>query len=522
MSARPRLDRYGFAAALIFVLLYAFPYFPRIRSANELPRVYLVMAMGDEATFAIDSGVKRYGTTADVSPSGAHYYSNKAPGSSMLALPGYLAQKGLTALIAGRAPTLAAVTWMCRVTTGILPTLLFLWLLWGFLRRFAPEPQVRRLVLVAYGLGSMAMTYSLLFISHQIAAICVAGAWIIAIQTVSGERSPRWMWLSGFLLGAAPLMDYQAAFAGLPVAVHVLYLLVRRERARPGDGSLARSVLRTTGAAAAGAALPVAMLLVYHYLCFGSPLRTGYDASQTFAHFHQQGFLGITALRWAAFVGSTVAPDNGLVFFSPWLLLALPGVWLLARTGGEQRSYAVVAVSVAAIYLLFISSINFWRGGWQLGPRYITAMLPFMLPAVAAVLSRIESRQWLRGVACSSIVVAVIVYSLSAIEYPHFPERFPNPLYDITFRLIADGHAAPNLGGWLGLSGPASLVPYLLVLFALMIAVLMPARRHLGSAALAVVVAVLWIAAIGRLPRGDSQDDAAYRQWVAGAMATSR
>ena len=40
--------------------------------------------------------MKRWGTTADVSPGpdGRHHYSNKAPGSSMLAIPGYLVLHG--------------------------------------------------------------------------------------------------------------------------------------------------------------------------------------------------------------------------------------------------------------------------------------------------------------------------------------------------------------------------------------------------------------------------------------------
>ena len=69
------LSRRWWALALGLVFLYAFPHYPRIQSANELPRVYLVVAMVDDGTFAIDHGVKRWGPTADVSPSNGHQYS---------------------------------------------------------------------------------------------------------------------------------------------------------------------------------------------------------------------------------------------------------------------------------------------------------------------------------------------------------------------------------------------------------------------------------------------------------------
>ena len=32
--------------------------------------------------------------------------------------------------------------WLCRFVTGVVPTLLFAMLLWGFLARFAPDPEL--------------------------------------------------------------------------------------------------------------------------------------------------------------------------------------------------------------------------------------------------------------------------------------------------------------------------------------------------------------------------------------------
>ncbi|WP_205884360.1 hypothetical protein, partial [Pseudomonas koreensis] len=201
--------------------------------------------------------------------------------------------------------------------------------------------------------------------------------------------------------GCAPLVDYQAAFAGVPVAVYLVWKLLA---APPRD-------VRGLIYAAAGAAVPVSLLLFYHWRAFGDPLKTGYDFSQTFAHFHQQGFLGMTELRWEAFVGSTVTADNGLVFLSPMLLLALPGWIVMARRG--LPAHVAITAAVVGIYLLFISSINFWRGGWQMGPRYITAMLPFAMVPVAGALDA-ASRRWpLRGAAVALVSVGVVIYGLS-------------------------------------------------------------------------------------------------------------
>src|SRR5262249_59678784 len=112
----------------------------------------------------------------------------------------------------------ATTLWLCRVWTGAVPTLLFLWLLWRFLARWAPRAETRRLVIVAYGLGSLAMTYSVLFIAHQLSAVCIATAWIVAVWVIEDGLDLRWMVAAGAAAGGAMLGGYQAAVAGVPVA----------------------------------------------------------------------------------------------------------------------------------------------------------------------------------------------------------------------------------------------------------------------------------------------------------------
>lgn len=496
--------------AIAWLYLYSFPYFPEIHSANELPRVYLTWAMVEEGTFAIDTPAQRWGATADVSPAHGRLYSNKAPGSSMLAVPAYLALSGVTRAL-GRAPTLAEMMWTCRVFTGVVPTLLFLVLLGRFLRRFtgdapgraddAPGEDGRRLALAGYALGTMAMSYSVLFIAHQLSAVCIATAYVLIVQVVEDGRDPRWLLAAGAAAGAAPLVDYQAAFAGVPLAVYLCWKLLAAPPRR----------LVPVLYAIAGAIVPIALLLFYHWKAFGSPLKTGYDFSQTFAHFHQQGFLGMTELRWAAFVGSTVAPDNGLFFFSPMLLLAIPGWFVMARRG--QRAHVAITLSVAVIYLLFISSINFWRGGWQMGPRYVTAMLPFLMVPVAAALGAASQRWPARGAAVALVIVGVVIYGLSCALFPHFPEKFANPLYELVLRLLGDGLAPYSLGWLLGLRGALALAPYLVVLAGVIAYVACPTRASWKSALLGVAGAAVILIAYGAAPRGGQAAERAYA-WV--------
>ncbi len=499
---RPGIRRYAFAFAIALLYLYAFPYFPDIQSANELPRVYLTRAMVEERSFAIDSGIERWGWTVDVSESGDKSYSNKAPGSSFVAVPAYLALRGVKAVTGGGEPTLAEMMWSFRVASGALPTLAFLVLFSRFMSRYAPHPDTRRLVVAGYALGSMAMAYSVLFMAHQLAAVCIATAYILAVRVCDDGESDRLLLAAGFAAGMAPLVDYQAAFAGVPVAAYLLYkLLAKKPRRWRG---LALAVL--------GAIPPIAALLWYHARAFGSPFRTGYHATDTFAHYHQEGFLGMTWPTAEAFVGSMVAPDNGLIVFTPLLLFAVPGWVALAK---QRRYWALgVTLGVVSFYIYFISSLTFWHGGWSFGPRYITVMLPFAFVAVAAGASVAERRTWTRALLVAATAVSVIVYAVSCAIFPYFRDGLPNPLYELTFALLRDGHVPYNLGWLFGLRGTASLIPYLVVLGALLVRLAIPSRQRLGSGLAGLGLGALVIAAYSAFPGGGDEGAEIYEDRV--------
>ena len=500
-ALRQRFARHGWLLAIALAYLYVFPYFPRIQSANELPRVYLVRAIVDDHSFSIDHGVQRWGSTADVSPWKGHAYSNKAPGSSLLAVPFYALWKWTIG-----DPDLATTLWICRVFAGIVPALLFLALLSRFLARFQPEPEVRRLVLVAYALGSMAMTYALLYYSHQLSAVCAGSAWIFTIDVVERRRGERALLAVGALAGSAVLVDYQAAFALVPVAIYLV------ERSLDGTW---KPIARRLALGAAGAAPPIAFLLAYHAACFGSPWRTGYATSQTFAEYHHQGFLGLTRPHLDALWGSLLAPDNGLVTLAPWLLLAIPGGIALWRRG--QRAHVATATAVAVVMILFVSSLTFWRGGWGVGPRYITVMLPFLLPLCAAGLGELRKKSLSLGAVAGTIVFAIVVYAGSAATFPYWPDSLALPLYEVTFRLLGDGIAAPNLANVWGMFGLVSLVPYLAVVLGVTGWAIVRLAGWRGLAA-AVVVAAALLAALGLVPHGDAHADRAYVQAIRPAV----
>ncbi len=507
----PHLRRLWPAAALLLVYLWVFPYFPSLRSANELPRVLLTQEIARHGSFRLDARLGELGSRFDIAttPEG-HSFSNKAPGVSLLGVPVQLALDALGAT------SLRASTWALRVLVVLLPCVAFLCFFWRLSPRFAgegePGERGRRAALVALALGSMALPYAMLFFSHALAGACAGGAFVAAVRIVRGEARRAWLaaLACGFLAGASMLVDYQSLLAAAAVGAYLLALAPRR--------------WWHVGLATLGALPPLVLLLAYHAACFGSALKTGYSFAADPAH--QQGVLGIIGPNRVAMANALIAPDNGLIVLAPWVLVAVLGVVVVARdrvararVGAETLVCAVVALA----YLLFVSSLvpEFGRAGWSVGPRYIGVAMPFFAWLAAAGFAWCDARPAPRALAGALLVVGVVIHVVAATTYPHWPTSLRHPLYEVSFRALREGLAPPSLGGALGLHGVWALLPAYVAAAALVVWALgvVPPRR-LATTAAACALAALVIVGYGRLPRSGA---AGERPWsyVKGSFSAS-
>ena len=68
-------------------------------------------------------------------------------------------------------------------------------------------------------------------------------------------------------------------------------------------------------------------------------------------------------------------PARGLIWYSPILLLAIPGAawfWRYART------VLIFSLALFLLYLLVYGKWYMWHGGYSWGPRFIVPALPFL------------------------------------------------------------------------------------------------------------------------------------------------
>jgi hypothetical protein len=134
-----------------------------------------------------------------------------------------------------------------------------------------------------------------------------------------------------------------------------------------------------------------------------------------------------------------------------------------------------------------------------------------MVP-IAVTVAWAERRWVARSVVVGLIGVGVFVYTLSSAMFPHFPEKFKNPVFELVLPLIGGGHAPYNAGWLLGLRGFASLFPYLLLVLGTWIWVACPSKQDRRSALVGSLLAAAILLIYSTFPGGGALADGAYER----------
>jgi hypothetical protein len=486
-------DRATLAFALILIGAYSwlFVYFPRLNNPNEQVRLYLIRAIVEDGSLSIGRRVlspKRgwvdgghlhheWGFVNDkalvcddssLKPPDCEgpLYAAKAPGLALLGVPVYATMRAVWRALdvhpeVGR-PSRTEMTLALRWSLVVLPSILTWLALRAHLRRRLRQPLYGDAVALAGALGSLSLTYGQLFAGHQPCALALAWAYLL-VDDPKGPSGAR-AFLAGFAGALAVSFEYPAAPAFLCIGA---WFLMRRPSAR------------ALGLAIAGAAIPTAVVAAYHAAAFGAAWSTPYAHLENplFIEDIDPGFLGISLPTWEKVSGGLWSPFTGLYFFAPWLLLmwiATPFVFRRAHTAADHglpwwrsaRGAALAAIAICAYYLLFQITHALWRGGWVVGPRYITPIVPFAAIAIAHGLDAAPARLQgvLGGLLAGLGATAIFVTGTCSAVSQGFPIEFYNPLFEVALPLLERGYVARNPLMSLGVPGPWSAAPYFLAL----------------------------------------------------------
>jgi hypothetical protein len=484
-----RLGEHPRAWAVAIALLCSFGYFVGPPAWNQNSRLALTRALVEHGEVRIDAWQV---TTGDKSYRDGHFYSDKAPGVSLLATGPYAGYYGFRRLTGAELPQVRVVPldpalaaadqipepdqrepgdalaynsaqlvalWLCRMVVVSLPTLLAGALAYLVLLRELGGDRIRATwVVLVWLLATPSFGYACGFYGHQLTGDLLLASFALVILAErsldDGGLGDRSLGLGvGALLGWAVLSEYTAA---VPVLILLVWASWRR-----GLG---------LGLWLAIGGLPWALVLAgYHAWAFGGPLQTGYDFVylDEFAEGMAVNY-GIGAPDPTVLAQLLFGSYRGLFYLSPVLLLAAWGFGVRLRetppaaadpeVGAPlRRGDLLAALAIIGYYLLLNSGYYMWDGGASLGPRHAVPMLGFLALGLGPAMVRLPGAVAVLGaVSCAQIVVITAAG-------PEAPGH-GNPIWAYGLPKLfapAPPGTATNLGRLLGLPGPLSLVPLL-------------------------------------------------------------
>ena len=410
-------------ATIIFLL--AFVAFARLApqdpfNPQHVTRIALALSLS-EGRVDID---QLAANTVDKSFFEGHYYADKPPGVSMLAVPVVLATRAvLDSMALGSDPSdpaaLETYIRVVAITVIALPAALAVMLLYVLALRLGASGAAASFAACALAVGTPYFGWSSTLFAHALSGAILLGAMAVSIL----NRPAGWVApVAGMLLGFLLVVDITAAPAGALVG---LFILLRSERR-----------VRSFVGLAIGGLTGLAPLLVYNQLAFASPFRMGYSQVQGFAGM-QQGFFGIGLPQPTVLGELLFGHFRGLLPLAPVLLLVPIGLWAMFRFL-PTRAVAVVITGVVLSFLLINAGYYYWDGGSSTGPRHLVAALPLACLALAFA--------WPPGwpaklVALLFLLVSLLISMVVASVDPMSPPWFEQPFF---------GYLLPGFfqGGW--------------------------------------------------------------------------
>ncbi|WP_241527268.1 hypothetical protein [Sphingomonas turrisvirgatae] len=415
--------------------------------------------------------------TIDKARFDGHFYLDKAPGMTLMAVPAVALGNALTDIRSSDVQRVFEGAGLSRyltlrqrlVTAGLvaLLTALASVALLDLVGRATGSRGAGLFAALAYALGGPVWGWSTTLFGHApVAALLVLATWAVWRGTGTAARPARHAALAGALLGWALVIEYSALLTALPIALWALW----RSRHLPAADK--RRCYLVAAAAGTAALLP---LIGYNLLAFGTPFRLGYSGVVGFEGM-QQGLFGLTYPKLDVLYGITFGSRRGMLWVAPVMLLAPFGFWTLMRNPAT-RDLGLLALAVTLVAFLYNASYAYWDGGNSTGPRHAVPALGFLAIASGALWASAD--RWERALAALLLAASIAISLVIAATEIMAPTDYQDPLRDLIWtRLFLNGQLRTlpsEFWGWQPWSG---LHLYLALASLLCVAILWSLRRE--------------------------------------------
>lgn len=312
-----------------------------------------------------------------------HVFSKKGFGAALL--PALLVRLAL-----GH-PTLG-LTFVAFLTNPLFTALTAV-MLALYVRRLGFRENTALALALIYGTATLALPYTRMLFGEPMAALGTVAA-LYALHRGETERSPRWAVLAGLALS----LSIWARLINSPAVLFLAWYQYAHLRRRDPSVSLkdAARAPRLLAFLLTTALVGVGGYALYNTYRYGVPWQTGYQITK--GEF-------FTTPPWVGFYGITLSPLRGLVWYTPVLVLAVPGFRRLWRSHPLD---ARLLIGVIATYFALFSTWWMWWGGFAWGPRFLLPIIPLLVVPLAPLWEDGRRRRAVLALTALSLVVQTL------------------------------------------------------------------------------------------------------------------
>lgn len=456
----------GRSALLLFALVwFSCAYFGSwALNPNNATRMFAAISLVEEGDATID---QFQNLSIDQARFGDHFYTDKAPGMTIMAMPAIWIANQLTGEQSiyfsptlqdrGFVHYMTARTWLAAAMSSALLVALGAVALFWIGLSLTGKSGAAMFGALAYVFATPNWGWATTVIGHAavgaLLMIALAGLRYIA---VSGERQDRRSLfvaaaLSAFALGWALVVEHQAVFGVLALLLYGLYVTRTLSTALR---------LRLLAIGVVAGVIALAPLVIYNQIAFGTVFRVGYEGVVGFEGM-EQGFMGLTYPKSAVLWEIIVGERRGILWLSPLLVLAPVGFFWMVRRA-DMKAMGWLCVAGTLVFFLLNAAYVYWTGGNSTGPRHAMPAVGFLGIGLAGFWAVARAWYWKLAAAALFVLSAVIALMTASANIFAY-EGETHTLRTEILGAFLEGRVRAVPMEWLGWSWPAAILLYLAI-----------------------------------------------------------
>jgi len=413
-GTRPKYFKFFFLIINLFLSSYFLDF---TLYQNAVSRALPVITLIESSTWQIDE----YKThTRDIARINEHYYTDKAPLSSIITLPFAYVLYCIKDL--KNFPAERKIQNIIRLGSWVTGSLSFVVLLWCFFialsTRYSLSTAATFSMLILY--GSNLFIYAGAFWGHLLAAM------FLTLSFIWQEK--KLYFISGLILAIGICGEYTLAPIVLLYVIHFIIQFRRKNCVRP--------VLHFF----AGCSIPILLLFAYHYAYTGNIFRPLYFYVTSLSFVQMQTYLGFSLPDLSVLYEIIFGTHRGTLFYTPVLAI-------FAIYGSKQIQWSSffkkhsLIFTIISYFLVLNSSYYIWTGGWCHGPRHLIPALAVLLFYIITHL-KLSPKQLRTCSLVSAIGVGLNLITKAVFQI--YPDEFESPYTDYLLPTFFKGKIFPT------------------------------------------------------------------------------